>query len=132
MPRVISDVREQHSVSIHIYAAMRHALTKPSSFFKGFIFPLASSPDCTVRTAVIVASVLRRYSIPVEHSSVAIYTISTLPFQPIKQYFLNVLLDKKYSLSPRVLDTAIDSVLRYRDYPRQMPLVWQRTVLILA
>ena len=44
-------------------------------------------------------------------------------------FFIRTLLDKKYALPYRVVDALVDHFLRFRTEERQLPVVWQQTLL---
>lgn len=69
--RVREDIYETKKLNVHFFNALKKALYKPASFFKGFLFPLVDS-GCSLREAHIISAVLVRISIPVLHSAAAI------------------------------------------------------------
>jgi essential nuclear protein 1 len=52
-----------------------------------------------------------------------------MPYSGTNSFFLRVLLDKKYALPYRVIDALVDHFLRFRTEERQLPVVWQQTLL---
>ena len=57
---------------------------------QGVLLPLCASGTCTVREAVIVASVLKRTSIPVLHSAAALLRLADMPYNGINSFFMRV------------------------------------------
>ncbi len=72
-----------------------------------FLFVFFQSGTCTLREAVIVASVLAKFSIPQEHSACAIIKIAEMDYNGANSIFLRTLLDKKYALPFRVIDAVV-------------------------
>jgi essential nuclear protein 1 len=87
---------------------------------------------CTLREALIVASVLRKVSIPVLHSAAALLKLSQLPYSGATSIFMRVLLDKKYALPYRVVDAMVDHFLEFRMDQRQLPVLWHQCMLVFA
>ena len=68
--------------------------------------------DCTLREAVIIASILTKNSIPMLHSAAAILKIAEMDYTGANSIFLRALLDKKYALPYRVVDAVVFHFLR--------------------
>ncbi|TGO89706.1 hypothetical protein BPOR_0097g00100 [Botrytis porri] len=90
LEKVREDIFETNHLNVHLFKALKKALYKPASFFKGFLFPLIGSGTCTLREARIISGVLVRVSIP-------------------------ALLDKKYALPYQVIDALVFHFLRFRS-----------------
>ena len=74
---------------------------------------IVQAGDCTLREAVIVASILSKNSIPMLHSAAAILKIAEMDYNGANSIFLRALLDKKYALPYRVVDAVVFHFLRY-------------------
>lgn len=68
---VRDDIREHRRLHFALFQAVKKSVFKPGAFYKGFILPLLKQGDCTLREAVILAAVLNRVSIPMDHSAAA-------------------------------------------------------------
>ena len=124
LDRVRDDIHETKKLNVHLYKALKKALFKPAAFFKGFLFPLLESGTCTLREAHIISSVLVRVSIPVLHSAAALYRLCDIAVQQMNlsaeaggasNIFIRVLLDKKYALPYKVIDSLVFHFLRFRS-----------------
>merc|ERR1711884_704330 len=104
--KIRSDIAEHKKLNYHYYMSLKKAVYKPAAFFKGILLPLCKE-NCTLREAVIVASILQRISIPVHHSAVAIHKLTEYEFNTAAFVFLKVLLNKKYSLPVPVIDNIV-------------------------
>merc|ERR1712129_409075 len=113
LPRIRDDIDTYHRLNFHLYQALRKALFKPGAFFKGFLLPLCESGTCTLREAIIVGSVLAKNSIPVLHSCAAMLKIAEMEYSGANSIFLRVLLDKKYALPYRVVDSVVFHFLNF-------------------
>eukprot|EP01112_Ceratiomyxa_fruticulosa_P016326 TRINITY_DN4915_c0_g1_i1.p1 TRINITY_DN4915_c0_g1~~TRINITY_DN4915_c0_g1_i1.p1 ORF type:complete len:504 (+),score=136.60 TRINITY_DN4915_c0_g1_i1:183-1694(+) len=131
-PKVREDIAENKRLNFHYFLALKKALYRPAAFFKGILLPMCESGDCTLREAVIIGSVLKRNSIPVLHSSVAILKIAEMRYSGTNSYFLRVLLDKKYALPYRVIDSLVDHFMRFLHDTRNLPVVWHQALLAFA
>lgn len=123
LPCVREDISETKKLNVHLYKALKKALYKPASFFKGLLFPLVESGTCTLREAQIISSVLARVSVPVLHSAVAIHRLCEVAAEQMSEnveaggatnIFIRVLLEKKYALPYRVVDALVFHFLRFR------------------
>lgn len=146
---------EDNKLNYHIYMSLKKSLYKPSAFFKGFLFPLVVE-QCSAREAMIVASILKKCSIPVQHSSVALSWLLDREFSPQATVFIRVLLEKKYALPYQTIDDLVFYFMRFRvitdqtrsemlddeDYEiaekrklretEPMPLIWHKAFLAFA
>ena len=151
MERVREDIHENKKLNVHLYDALRKAVYKPASFFKGFLFPLVDS-GCSLREAHIISSVLVRVSIPVLHSAAALMRLTEIAAEQASvstegggaiNIFMTVLLQKKYALPYKVIDNLVFHFLRYRSdvrnpasgpdvKERKLPVLWHQCLLAFA
>jgi len=132
LPRVRDDIEFYHRLNFHLFQALRKALFKPGAFFKGFLLPLCESGSCTLREAIIIGSVLAKNSIPVLHSCAAMLKIAEMEYSGGNSIFLRVLLDKKYALPYRVVDSVVFHFLNFRNDKRTMHVLWHQALLTFA
>jgi len=123
LPAVQDDIRQTHKLNIHLYNSLKKALYKPSSFFKGIVFPMLADGTCTQREATIVASVVTKVSVPVLHSAAALHRLCELAAEQMSSdpdaagpvnIFIKALLEKKYALPYKVVDALVFHFLRFR------------------
>lgn len=123
LDRVREDIHESKKLNVHLYKTLKKGLYKPATFFKGFLFPLISDGTCTLREAHIVSSVLVRVSIPVLHSAAALLRLTEIAAEQTSiltesagatNIFIRVLLEKKYALPYKVIDSLVFHFLRFR------------------
>jgi len=133
-----ADIHVNDTLNYHYYQSLLKSAYKPSAFFKGIILPLAR-PDamCTLREGLIVASALKRLSIPVHHSAVAIIKLASGTYTPSASIFLRELLNKKYSLPASVIQTIVmEHFAKFIDYkcPKDQPLpvLWHQSLLVFV
>ncbi|KAL4429375.1 hypothetical protein ABPG77_005149 [Micractinium sp. CCAP 211/92] len=129
LPHVRADIRKNRRLHFALFQSLKKATYKAGAFYKGLLLPLCASGTCNLREAVIFTSVIRRTSIPVLHSAAAMLRIAEMPYSGTNSFFLRVLLDKKYALPYRVVDALVDHFLRFKTEERQLPVVWQQTLL---
>ncbi|CAM9920248.1 unnamed protein product [Sphacelaria rigidula] len=127
-----TDIAENRRLNYHLYEALRKSVYKPAAFYKGLLLPLASAGDCTLREAAIFASVLARVTIPANHSSVALLKLAQLPYNGASSLFIRVLLNKKYALPYKVIDTLVDHFMTFTTETRVLPVLWHQSLLVLA
>ncbi|KAF1962199.1 Bystin-domain-containing protein [Byssothecium circinans] len=123
LPAVQDNIRETHKLNVHLYQALKKALYKPSAFFKGIVFPMLADGTCTQREAIIVASVVAKVSVPVLHSAAAIHRLCEIAAEQMSSdpdaagpvnIFIKTLLEKKYALPYKVIDSLVFHFLRFR------------------
>ncbi|KAF1835559.1 rRNA processing protein-like protein Bystin [Decorospora gaudefroyi] len=123
LPLCQQQIQETHKLNVHMYNALKKALYKPSAFFKGFVFPMLMDPSCTQRSAVIVASVVAKISVPVLHSAAALHRLCEIAAEQMSSdpdaagpcnIFIKTLLEKKYALPYKVVDALVFHFLRFR------------------
>jgi len=155
LDRVREDIRETKKLNVHLYKALKKSLYKPAAFFKGFLFPLVSGGTCTLREAHIISSVLVRVSIPVLHSAAALLRLTEIAAEQTSvstesagatNVFIRVLLEKKYALPYKVIDSLVFHFLRFRVNPAtsgrdtealaardaKLPVLWHQCLLAFA
>lgn len=104
---------EDHKLNYHIYRAIKKSLYKPAAFFKGFLFQLVED-QCSVREAMIAASVLKKTSVPVQHAAVALSWLLEQEFSPAATVFIRVLIEKKYALPYQTIDDIVFYFMKFR------------------
>lgn len=114
-PRFHQDIEESedHKLNYHIYRALKKSLYKPAAFFKGFLFQLVED-QCSVREAMIAASVLKKTSVPVQHAAVALSWLLEQEFSPAATVFIRVLIEKKYALPYQTIDDLVFYFMKFR------------------
>ncbi|KAH9827467.1 rRNA processing protein Bystin [Teratosphaeria destructans] len=158
LPRVREDILETKKLNVHLYKALKKSLYKPAAFFRGLLFPLVASGQCTLREAAIVSSVISRVSIPVLHSATALYRLCEIAAEQMMQdvesagacnIFIRTLLEKKYALPYRVVDALVFHFLRFRATQQdgdidmsgaskkgmlneKLPVLWHQCLLAFA
>lgn len=129
-PRLRDDIAESKKLNVHIYNALKRALYKPAAFFKGIILPLCEDPECSLREAVIISSVVKRAHVPMLHSAAAMLKIAEMPYNSARGVFLLDLISKNYALPFRVLDGIVDHFIRYtHDSQIELNVQWHQTLL---
>ena len=116
------DIQENRTLNYHLYMALKKALFKPAAFYKGILLPLVQSQTCSLREAAIVASVLMKVSVPANHSAAVLMRLATLPYSGSNSLFIRVLLNKKYALPRRVVDSLVDHFAAFETDERQLPV----------
>ncbi|CCW61747.1 unnamed protein product [Phytomonas sp. EM1] len=132
LPIVHDHIKENHKLHPALYMAVRKALFKPVAFFKGFLLPLATDEECTLKEALIVASVLQRSHLPPVPTAVTIVKISQQPFSGPCAVFLRVLIDKKMALPYQAIDALVSYFHRFIQTHRKeepLPVLWHQTLL---
>ena len=159
LDRVRDDIHETKKLNVHLYKALKKSLFKPAAFFKGFLFPLLESSTCTLREANIISSILVRVSVPVLHSAAALNRLCDIAVQQMNlsteaggatNIFILVLLDKKYALPYKVIDSLVFHFLRFRSSiqdrginednsdvgkskkDEKLPVIWHQGLLAFA
>ncbi|KAF8427784.1 Bystin-domain-containing protein [Tirmania nivea] len=132
LERIRDDIAEHKKLNVHLYQALKKSLYKPAAFFKGFLFPLAASGTCTLREATIVSSVLTRVSVPVLHSAAALLRLAEMPSSGATAIFIRTLLDKKYALPYKVVDSLVIYFAGFRNVEGSLPVLWHRSLLSFA
>ena len=129
LPAVRRDIQQNRRLHFALYQAMRKAAYKPDAFYKGLLLPLCAAGDCTLREAVITASVLARASLPPLSSAAALLRLADMPFTGINSFFIRALIDKRYALPYRVVDALVDHFANFEGETRQLPVVWHHSLL---
>ncbi|EPX71126.1 bystin family U3 and U14 snoRNA associated protein [Schizosaccharomyces octosporus yFS286] len=131
LERVREDIQTNKKLNYHLYMALKKALYKPSAFFKGFLFPLVSE-NCSLREAAIVGSVLVKVSVPVLHSAAALLRLTEFDVNGASSVFIRILLDKKYALPYKVLDSLVFYFMRWKALDRPLAVLEHQSMLVFA
>ncbi|KAG0240775.1 Bystin-domain-containing protein [Mortierella sp. GBAus27b] len=132
LDKIRDDIAEHKKLNYHLYMALKKSLYKSKAFFKGILFPLCESGNCTLKESAIVGSVITKVSIPVLHSAAALLRLADMEYTGPNSLFIRVLLDKKYALPYKVIDALVDHFLRFKSDPRAMPVLWHQSFLVFA
>eukprot|EP01104_Vermistella_antarctica_P013667 TRINITY_DN4170_c0_g1_i2.p1 TRINITY_DN4170_c0_g1~~TRINITY_DN4170_c0_g1_i2.p1 ORF type:complete len:520 (-),score=133.02 TRINITY_DN4170_c0_g1_i2:21-1436(-) len=130
LPKILEDLEENNRLNFHLYQALRKSLFKPASFFKGVLIPLCENCSTSLRHALILASVLKKVSIPVLHVSATLMKLAQLDYNGSTSIFIRVLLDKKYALPFRVVDAIVTHFVNFTNtHRRGLPVLWHQCLL---
>lgn len=100
---------EFRKLNVHMFAALKKAVYKPSAFVKGILLPMCSSDSFSLNAAHVIRGVLNSVSLPVFHAATAMIKISQLPISSPVSYVLTGMIYKRYTLP----SLAIDALLKY-------------------
>lgn len=130
---VRADIYANHKLNYHYYMSLKKSVYKPAAFFKGILLPLCKD-GCTLREAVIAASVLQKVSIPVHHSAVAIHKLAQMTeYNGAASIFIKTLLNKKYSLPAPVIKSLIRHFVSFGDNEdAELPVLWHQALLVFV
>ncbi|GAA6062824.1 hypothetical protein JCM10212_002462 [Sporobolomyces blumeae] len=132
LEKVREEIGQTGKLSVQTYMALKKAIYKPAAFFKGLLFPLCESGTCTLREAAILGSVLTKVSVPVLHSGAALLKLAEMDYTGPNSLFIRVLLDKKYALPYKVVDSLVFHFIRFKRDPRMMPVLWHQSFLVFV
>ena len=128
---VRADIVANKKLNYHYYMSLKKAIYKPAAFFKGILLPLCKE-ECSLREAVIVASVLQRVSIPMHHSAVAVHKLAQLEYSGAASIFIKTLLNKKYSLPAPVITSVVQYFSKFLDVDDSPPVLWHQAFLVFV
>lgn len=129
LPRCLEDIAGNKKLNYHLYCALSKAVYKPDAFCKGILFPMCEDKTVTLRQATIISSVVTKVSIPMLHSAAALLYLSQLPFNPTTCLVMTALIEKKYALPFRVVDSVVESFVGMKEDDRPLPLMWHKCLL---
>jgi len=130
LPAVRQNIANYKKLNFHYYRSLRKALFKPAAFFKGIVFPMACE-DCTLREAMILGSVLGKASVPPMHAGAALVRLCGMtPWYGTTSILIATLINKKYALPLRVVETMIAHFCAFGNDTRMLPVVWHRALLL--
>lgn len=132
LPKIRQDITQSKKLNSHYYESLKKAVFKPAAFFKGVVLSLCQESDVTLKEATIVASILSKMRVPVLHSAAALMKLAEQEYSGARSIFIKTLLDKKYALPQRVIDTMVEYYERFRGCPDQLPVLWHQSFLIFA
>ncbi|XP_049847853.1 bystin-like [Schistocerca gregaria] len=131
-PHFRENIRNNKKLNCHLYASLKKTLYKPGAFYKGILFPLCESNNCTLREMAILGSIIKKNTIPSSHSSVAIYKLAQLPSSSAVSFFIGTLLKKKYALPYEVIDMVVEHFLSRKKDQLPCTVMWHQCLLILV
>merc|ERR1712039_336163 len=132
LPAVRHDIAENKKLNFHYYRSLRKALFKPAAFFKGIFLPLAIE-SCTLREAQILSSVLSKASVPVMYAAATVVRLCVMtPWYGTTSILMAALLNKKYSLPVRVIESLVAHFYCFAKEETILPLVWHKALLVFV
>lgn len=130
LPAVRQNIAEHKKLNFHLYRSLRKALFKPAAFFKGILIPLAME-NCTLREAMILGSVMGKASIPAMHVGAALVRLCAMtPWYGTTSVLIATLVNKKYALPLRVVETLVMHFSAFGNDSRTLPVVWHSAQLV--
>lgn len=132
LPKIRQDIATHKKLNSHYYEALKKALYKPAAFFRGIVLALCEEPSTTLKEATIVASLVGKMSIPVLHSAATLLKLSQQGYSGPNSIFIKTLLDKKYALPKRAVDSVVEYFLHFNNFADNLPVLWHQSLLIFA
>ncbi|KAJ8900679.1 hypothetical protein K2173_025489 [Erythroxylum novogranatense] len=132
LPRIRDDIKKNKRLHFALYQAVKKSLYKPAAFNKGILFPLCKSGTCSLKEAFILGSIMRKVSIPMLHSSVALLKLAEMEYRGTTSFFIELLLEKKYALPYRVVDALVAHFMKFIGETRSMPVIWHLSLLVFV
>ena len=131
LPAVRADIKQNKKLHFQLYQALKKALFKPLAFMKGILIPLSDAPDCTLREAVIVGSVLAKMTVPMAYGAAALLkmAVDADKWTPVKSVLITMLINKKYSLPSQVVEGLTLHFVSFARVDSKMPVLWQTSFL---
>ncbi|KAG4303337.1 hypothetical protein PCANB_000348 [Pneumocystis canis] len=129
--RIRQDIIQHKKLNYHFYMSLKKSIYKPAAFFKGFLFPICES-NCTLKEAAIIGSILSKVSVPVLHSAAALLRLSEMDFSGSTSLFIRILLDKKYALPYKVIDSLVFHFMRWKSLQRPLVILEHQSFLVFA
>jgi essential nuclear protein 1 len=131
LPGIRADIKQNKKLHFQLYQSLKKALFKPLAFMKGILIPLAESPDCTLREAVIVGSVLGKMTVPMAYGAAALFKLACKfnQWTPVKSVLINILVNKKYALPTQVLEGLVSHFESFAFAEAKMPVLWHGSLL---
>ncbi len=132
LPIIHHRMQEDRKLHPSLYMAVRKALFKPVAFYKGFLLPLCQEDECTVREALVIASVLQKMHLPPVPTAVVIVKLTQLPFSGANSVFIRVLIDKKMALPYQAIDALVKYFHKFvstHGKDEILPVLWHQTLL---
>jgi essential nuclear protein 1 len=81
---------------------------------------------------MIIGSVITKISIPLLDSAAALLKIAEMDYTGANSLFIRILLDKKYALPYKVIDSLVFHFLRFQRDHRALPVLWHQSLLVFA
>jgi essential nuclear protein 1 len=132
LPNCRKDIKKNHNLHVQHYMALKDAFYKPAAWFKGILFPLAQSKNCGIKEATIFASVLKKLSIPIIHSAAGMMILGDMDYSGAVCIFIKTLLEKRYALHARALNSLYAHFRRFEDSKEKMPVIWHQNLLLFV
>eukprot|EP00871_Galdieria_phlegrea_P002874 jgi/Galph1/3588/GphlegSOOS_G2277.1 len=133
LPRIHEEVKTKKKLNFHLYRSLKKALFKPEAFFKGIIFPLCESGECSAREAVIIGSVLLKTSVPLLHAASGLLKLSSYPYSPAIIILIRILLEKRYVLPSKAVEGVYEFFLSEENGKMdKLTVLWFQTLLIFV
>lgn len=132
LPAVRSDIKQNKKLHFQLYQALKKALFKPLAFVKGILIPLAEAPDCTLREAVIIGSVVGKMTVPMAYGAASLFKLAGKfadNWTPVKSLLITVLINKKYALPTQVVEGLVAHFESFAFADTKMPVLWHTSLL---
>lgn len=129
LPKIRQDFETNKKLNPHYYETVALSISKPSAFFTGLLIPLCIDDETTQKEAAIMASILKKMSIPVLYSAAALIKLTGYSFYGPRAIIMRTLIDKKYSLPQTAIASLVDFVEKTSHMEENNTVLWQQLVL---
>ena len=131
LPAVRADIKQNKKLHFQLYQSLKKAMFKPLAFMKGILLPVADAPDCTLKEAVIIGSIVGKLTVPMAYGAAALFKLACgyENWTPVKSVLINILVNKKYSLPTTVVEGLVGHFESFTFADSKMPVLWHATLL---
>jgi essential nuclear protein 1 len=114
-----------------IFKAIEKAVqTNPTLFFRGFLFPLCESNQCSVKEACLISSILgQSTSISSAHTTSALIALAETPYYTVStSVFILAFIEKKHVVPFRAIESLTCHFYSMIEEKREAPRVWYESL----
>lgn len=122
------DLRKNKKLNFHYFESLRKAIYKTNAWFQAVVLYFCQN-NATSREIQIVETLLKQMSIPPLSSAVAMIKMAQMDPNPAIIHFLKALIEKKYKLPKRVIDSLSEFFLKFGSVEQELTVAWQQTFL---
>ena len=115
-----------------LFQALFAAARRPKCFIKGILIPLSQEPQCTMKEARVISTILTKIRLPRDHANAFIIKLCSSEVTVTRTIFLARMINKGQALAIQAIDAIIAYFLAFQGIDEPQPVLWHRAVLDFA
>lgn len=115
-----------------LFQALFAAARRPKCFIKGILLPLSQEPQCTMKEARVISTIITKVRLPRDHANAFTIKVCSGEVSVTRTIFIARMISKGQPLAIQAIDAIVAYFLAFQNVDEPQPLLWHKAMLEFA